>query len=156
MQLPKESGDIVRFYCKDCRSDDLVIKGFQVTRLPEHDVCCTLNLLDSPCVAETECFRSWTVTFCKSIQNLMEVFRVDSVRELLSGFHIRDFKESVIMHTVSDSLLLQLTGKKVVAIHVELQTERSPGGDTQIAEPKLLVNEIEIIVKTFALVKLKK
>ncbi len=42
-----------------------------------------------------------------------------------------------------------------MAVHVELQTERGPCGDTQIAEPKFFVNEIEIIVETFALVKLK-
>ena len=70
--------------------------GFQVTlffvkhfsQLFEHNVCCVLNLIDSPCVAEAECSRGWAVTFCKSIQNLMEVFQVDPVRELLGGFHI--------------------------------------------------------------------
>ena len=86
--LPKEGGDVVGFYHKDCRSDNLVIKGFQVTRLFEHDVCCTLNLLDSPCVAEAEYFRDRTVAFGKSIQNFMKVFRVDSVRELLGEFNI--------------------------------------------------------------------
>ena len=59
------------------------------------------------------------------------------------------------MHTVSDSLLLQLIGKMVVAVHVELQTEWSPSGNTQVTESKFLVNEIEIIVGTFAPVKLK-
>ena len=77
--LSQEGGDVVRLYRKDCRPDDLVIKGFQVTRLFEHDVCCTLNLLDRPCVAEAECFRNRTIAFCKSIQNLMEVFRIDPV-----------------------------------------------------------------------------
>ena len=86
--LSQEGGDVVRLYRKDRRPDNLVIKWFQVTRLFEHDVCCALDLLDSPCVAETECFRGWRVAFCESIQNLMEVFRVDPVRELLGGFHI--------------------------------------------------------------------
>ena len=86
--LPKESGDIVRFYRKNCRSDDLVIKGLQISRLFEHDVRCTLNLLDCPCVAETERIREWTVAFCESIQDLMEVFWIDPVREFLGGFDI--------------------------------------------------------------------
>ncbi len=42
-----------------------------------------------------------------------------------------------------------------MAVHIELQAERSPGRDTQVTEPKFFVNEIEIIVETFALVKLK-
>ena len=86
--LPKESGDIVRFYRKNCRSDDLVIKGFQFPRLFEHDVRCTLNLLDRPCVAEAERFRDRTVAFCKSIQDLMEVFWIDPVGEFLGSFDI--------------------------------------------------------------------
>ena len=47
--LPKESGDIVRFYCKDFRSDDLVIKG---SRSPgclnmmsvAHSICWTVHV----------------------------------------------------------------------------------------------------------------
>ena len=154
--LPKESGDIVRFYRKNCRPDDLVIKWLQFTRLFEHDVRCTLNLLDCPCVAEAERFRDWTVAFCKSIQDLMEVFWIDPVREFLGSFNIRDFQESIVVHAVSDFLLLQFIGKEVVSIHIELQAERCPGRDTEVTEPKFFVNEIEIIVETFALVEFKK
>lgn len=154
--LSQEGGYVVWLYRKDFRPDNPVIMRFQAILLFGHDVCCAFNLLDSPCVTEAECFSDWTVAFCKSVQNLMEAFRVDPVRELLGSFNIRGLKEGVIMHTVSDSLLLQLMGKKVVAVHVEQQAERSPCGDTQIAESKLLVNEIEIIMKTFALAKFKK
>ena len=85
----------------------------------------------------------------------MEVFQVDPVRELLGGFNILDFQESIIVHAVSNLFLLQFTGKEIVSIHIELQTERRPGRDTEITEPKFFVNEIEIIVETFSLVKLK-
>ena len=77
--LSQEGGGVVRLYRKDCGPDDLVIKGAEVARLFEHDVCCTLNLLDRPCAAQAECFRNRTIAFCKSIQNLMEVFRIDPV-----------------------------------------------------------------------------
>ena len=153
--LPKESGDIVRSYRKNRRSDDLVIKWLQPFRLFEHDVRCTLDLLDCPCVAESKRFRDWTAAFCESIQDLMEVFRIDPVRESLGGFDIRNLQERVIMHAVSDFLLLQFMGEQVMAVHIELQTERRPGRDTEVTEPKLFVNEVEIIVETFALVKLK-
>ena len=144
--LSQKGGDVVRLYHKDCRPDNLVIKWFQVTGLFEHEVGCALNLLDSPCVAETECFRDWTVTFCKNIQNLMEVFRVDPVREFLGGLHIRDFQEGIIVHVVSDFFLLQFAGKEVVSIHIELQTERSPGRDAQVTETRFFVNEITILL----------
>jgi hypothetical protein len=60
------------------------------------------------------------------------------------------------VHAVSAPFLLQFTGKEVVSIHIELQPERYPGRDKEVTEPKFFVNEIEIIVGTFALVKLKK
>ena len=59
------------------------------------------------------------------------------------------------MHAVSDFFLLQFTGKEIVSIHIELQTERRPGRDTEVTEPKFFVNEIEVIVEAFALVKFK-
>ena len=59
------------------------------------------------------------------------------------------------MHAVGDPLFLQLMGKKIMAVHVELQAERRPGGDTQITEAQFFVNEIKIIVEAFALVKFK-
>lgn len=59
------------------------------------------------------------------------------------------------MHAVSDFFLLQFAGKEIVSVHIELQTERRPGRDTEVTEPKFFVNEIEVIVEAFALVKFK-
>ena len=59
------------------------------------------------------------------------------------------------MHAVSNALLLQFMGEQVMAVHIELQAERRPCRDTKVTEPQFFVNEIEIIVETFALVKLK-
>ncbi len=47
--LSKESDDIVWFYPKNCRPYDLVVKGFQIAGLFEHDARCTFDLLDCPC-----------------------------------------------------------------------------------------------------------
>ena len=64
----------------------------------------------------------------------MGVFRIDPVRELLGSFGVSDFKESIVMHAVSDFLFPQFMGEEAMTVHVELQTERDPCGDTQIAE----------------------
>ena len=114
-----------------------------------------VNKLSNSALRFSARFRDWTVALCESIQNLMEVFWIDPVREFLDGFDIRHFQESIIMHAVSNFLLLQFIGEQVRAVHIELQTERRPGRDTEVTEPKFFVNEIEIIVETFALVKLK-
>ena len=70
----------------------------------------------------------------------MKPFRIDLIGKLLGSFDIRDFQESVIMHAVIDVFLLQLTGKNIVTIHIELQSERYPGVDAQIAQTKFFIN----------------
>lgn len=151
--LSKKSSNVVRFYSVDCCPDDLIIKGFQITWLFKHDIRSTLNLLNCPCIIKPEVFHNRAVSFGKDIQDFMKVFRIDPVRELLGGFNIGDFEEGVIVHAEINVLLLQLTGKKVMPIHIELQTERRPGRDTQIAQAKFFINEIKVIMETFALVK---
>lgn len=75
----------------------------------------------------------------------MEVFRIDPVGKLLGSFNIRDFEKGIIEHMVSDILFLKFICQKVMAVHIELEAERRPGGDTQITQSKFFVNEIEVI-----------
>ena len=55
------------------------------------------------------------------------------------------------MHVVSDSLFPQLIGQKIMDIHIELQTERSPSGNPQVTQPQFYI--YKIIMEIFALVK---
>lgn len=104
--LYQKSGNIIRFYGKDCCLDNFVIKRSQIVWVLEHDIYCTLNWLYRLGVTETKAVGHGVVAFDK---DFMEGFRIDSVGELLCSFNIRDFKECVIMHT----------------IHIELQAKRS-------------------------------
>ena len=61
----------------------------------------------------------------------------------------------MVFDAVGDILLLQFVGGKVVPVHIKLQTKRSPCGYAQIAQPQFFVNEVKIIMKTFAPVKLQ-
>ena len=62
----------------------------------------------------------------------MEVFGIDPVRELPDSLHIRDLEESVVLHTIRDFLFLQFMGKEVMAIHIKLQAEGSPGSTVPV------------------------
>ena len=57
------------------------------------------------------------------------------------------------MHPVSNPLFLQLIAQKIVAVHVELQAERSPGGNPQVTQAEFFIYEIKVIMEAFALVK---
>ena len=137
--LSQEGGDIIWLYREDCRTDHIVIKGFQVARLFEHDVSCALNLLNRPCIVKAERFRDWTIALRKNVENLMETFRIDSIRELLGSFDIGDFQESIIVHAVRDSLLAQLMGEQVAMLFFMLFSKIGPvnqilyGGNTEKA-----------------------
>lgn len=152
--LSEECGDIIWLYRKYRSADDFIIKGFQIFRLFEHDIRCTFNLLDRPCIAKPKGLRDRAVTPGKDIQNLVESFRVDPVRKLLGRFYIGNFQKGVVVHTVTDLLPVQFAGKKVMPIHIKLKAERRPCWDAQIAEAKFFVNKIKIVVETFALVEL--
>src|SRR5699024_11111566 len=91
--LPKESGDVVWFHSEDCSADDLIINRFEIFRSAEHNVSRTFNLLDRPCITEPKRFRNRTVSSGKNIKNLVEPFRVNTVRKFLGSLYIGDFKE---------------------------------------------------------------
>lgn len=112
-----------------------------------------LNLLNGSRIAKSKTLRDRTVPFCENLHDFMESFRIDPVGKLLGSFDIRDFKKSVIMHTVIDIFLLRLTCKKVVPVHIELQPKCCPGRNTQITQAKFFIHEIKVIMETFALVK---
>ena len=48
------------------------------------------------------------------------------------------------MHTVSNILFQKFIYQKVMAVHIELEAERSPSGNTQIMQVKFFVREIEV------------
>ena len=152
--LSEECGDIIWLYRKYRSADDFIVKGFQIFRLFEHDIRCTFNLLDRPCIAKPKGLRDRAVTPGKDIQNLVEIFRVDPVGKLLGCFYIGNFQKGVVVHTVTNLLPVQFVGKKVMPIHIKLKAERRPCWDAQIAEAKFFVNKIKIVVETFALVEL--
>ena len=85
----------------------------------------------------------------------MKILRIDPVRKFPGSINIRDFQKGVIVHAIANVLLCKFMGEKVMPIHIKLETEGCPGGDTQIAQPQFLVNEIKVIMKAFALVKLE-
>ena len=77
--LSKESSDVVWFHSEYRGADDLIIKRFEIFLLAEHNVSRTFYLLDSPRIAKPERFRNGAVTPGKSIENLMESFRIDTL-----------------------------------------------------------------------------
>lgn len=127
---------------------DISVCGTNVSR--------TFNLLNRPCVAEVKGLRDRDVASGKDIQNLMETVRINAVRKFLCSFYIRDFKECIIPHLVNNLLFIKFMSKEVMAVHIKLKLERRPRRNAEVAKPKFFINEIEVIMQTFTLVKFQK
>ena len=84
----------------------------------------------------------------------MEPRGVPSVGNSLGGSPIVDLEKRIVELRVADLSAVQLAGQPIVAVAVELQAERAPGRDPQIAQAQFLIDEIEIIVQTFTVVRL--
>lgn len=108
----------------------------------------------SICIDKPKGLRDRAVASGKDIKDFVEILRVDPVRKFLGRFHIRNFQKGIVVHTVTNLLLVQLVGKKVMPIHIKLKAERRLCGDAQIAETKLFVNKIKIVVEALTLVEL--
>ena len=83
----------------------------------------------------------------------MKTLWVDAVRKFLRSLYIGDFKECIILHPVSGLLFVKFMSKQVMAVRIKLKPERRPCGNAKIAKSEFFINEIEVIMETFTLVK---
>ena len=78
----------------------------------------------------------------------MEEQRVEIVGQGLGTGEILHRDEGVVLLDKGDLLAAQPAGQPVVAIAVELEPERSPGGHAQVAQTQEFVDEVEVEVGT--------
>ena len=75
----------------------------------------------------------------------------EGVAQRLRLVPVRDAAEGVVQLLEGQTSLLQLARQPVVPIAIELQAKGRPGRHPQIAQAKLLVQEIEVIVQALAI-----
>lgn len=139
--LPEACGDILWLYGEYHSADDFIIYRWEIFRFAERNVSHTFNLLNRPCIAEVKGLRDRAVALGKNIQHLMKTFWINAVRKILCSFYIRDFKECIILHPVSNLFFIKFTSKEVMAVHIKLKLERRSCRNAEIAKPEFFVNE---------------
>lgn len=154
--LPQESGDILRFNRVDRCTYQRVVQSLEVGLPSEDDVGCIFSLHDAPVILKAKLLDDRAVTLGENVESLVQVLNPDTIREPLGLFKVANLKKGVVFQHVGDAFLLKLGCQPIVPVEVELQSERSPGGDPQVAETELLVDEVEIVMKTFAGIVLEK
>ena len=149
MEFLTEKGcDVLRLHGMYCGADERFIHVLEI-RLPvKEDVGCVLGLHDGPLIGKT--VPKGAITLREEVEGVMEVLRSDVVGKLLSLGEVFEREEGVFPDDEGDGPLLQSCCKPVVAVAVELEPEGTPGGDAEIAEAKLLVDEVEVVVEALA------
>ena len=132
-----------------------LIDGLQVALALEHDVGGELDLIQAPMVVEFELLHYRTVAVGKPVQFSVQHFHPELVGQFLRLFEVGDPAEGVIQHPVFDVVFAHLARQNTVAIAVELQPEWTPRRHPQRAQPQILVDEVDVVVQAFAIVRLQ-
>jgi hypothetical protein len=86
---------------------------------------------------------------------LEEIEATESAASILGGAcHFIDILESCAgivdsRHVEGNAGFLQATRQPVVAVKIDLQAERCPGGHPNVTQPKRLVDKVEVVVQAF-------
>lgn len=58
--------------------------------------------------------------------------------------------KGIVLHVILDALFAESGCQPIVPVHVELHPEWCPRRDTKITQSEVGIDEVEVIVKTFA------
>ena len=148
----EEGGYVFGLHGLDGHTRDRFVQGSEVPLAPEHDVRRVLGLHQAPVVArfEAECADDGAVALGKSIQSMVQRSDRERVGDQLCRLEVVELHECVVEQLVADASLVELSCQPAVAVEVELQPEGAPGRHSQVAEAKLFVDEVEVVVQALA------
>ena len=66
---------------------------------------------------------------------------------------VGDVAEGVVSHSIVDAQLAQLACQPVMAVEVDLQPARQPRRHTHMAQPQILVHEVEVVMQALAVIR---
>ncbi len=123
--------------------------------MAEHEVGGVLDLHQAPVNAAAEVAQDGTEQTGIPVERAVKSLDREAVGDFLSPGEVIHGGECVVDQGEADALLGQLAGQPVMAVEVELQAERRPGRHTQIAQPQVGVDEIEVVVQALGLAGLE-
>lgn len=129
--------------------EGLVDRG-QFVLLAEDDVGGVFHLHQAPVIAAGKQGNGGAEAAGVLIEFAVEFLFVHDVGQCLRFRPVANFDKGVVEHRGGDSALVQGAGQGVVAVEVKLQAEGRPCGHAQVAQPQVLVDEVEVIVQALA------
>jgi hypothetical protein len=152
----QKGGDVLRFHGVDGGANEGFVDGMQVGLPFEDEFGGVFGLHDAPVVGKAELPEDGAIALGVEIEDTVKIFDPDVVGEFLGLGEIADGEEGIVLQNVGDRTPAQFEGKPRVAIEIELELKRAPGGNPKVAEPELFVDEVEVIVEALAGIMFKK
>jgi hypothetical protein len=102
-------------------------------------------------IAQVESLDDRAKPLCKEIEPMVQKIHFERIAELLGLSEIRNPREHIVHESKRAALLGQLNSQPSVPIEIDLKAKGTPSGNTDITKPEVLINKIEVVVKTLAL-----
>ena len=108
------------------------------------------HLHETPVVTGVEALMDRAELLGPPIESLVELSGVQPVGKRPGPLGICNGEKGIVRHLEGDVGFYQSLGQPVVAIEIGFQTERCPCEDSDVTEPKGLVDEIEVVIEAFS------
>ena len=109
----------------------------EVALTKEHNVGGILNLRQDPVILDPEMSNNRAKAPGKAVEPFVDGASIELVGESLGLVPIIDVGESVVHQGKSHRLLAHLDREPTVAVEVDLQAKRAPGGHADVAKTQL-------------------
>ena len=152
----KKGGDIVGFDGMYGCSYQFIVDGSETVLTLENNVGGVFDLQDTPMVANLEIPDDGTVAASVGIEYSVNAFDIDVVGQFLRLVKVFDAHKTVVDHRRIDAFIEKLGSQFVMAVEIELEAKRRPCRHSQITQTQFIVDEIKVVVQTFAAVILEK
>ena len=91
----------------------------------------------------------------KEIKLPAQAFGIELIGKFLSFCNVADLEKRIIIHLIGDAVFIKDMLHHFTAIDVDLNEEREPCLELDMHEAEMFVKEIEVIVFTFAVYRVK-
>ena len=116
----------------------------------ENDIGCIFSLHDTPVIAQVESLDDGAKPLREEIESMVQEIHFEGITEFLGTAEIRNPREHIVHESEADRLLGQTASQPGVPIEIDLKAKGTPGGNTDITKPEVLIDEIEVVVKTLS------
>jgi hypothetical protein len=152
----QKGGDVVGLDGMDRRPDQFVVQGGQIALASKHQVGGVFGLQDTPMVTLLELSDDRAELAGIAVEDFMDAFDLQVVGQFLRPAEVFQGHKTGVHHGRVNAVPGQVCCQVVMAVEIDLKTKRRPGWNAKIAQSQLGVDEIEVIMQAFPVVKLEK